>query len=211
MTSFDDVHFRRFALGRGAAFLFAMPKPTWNFMPAIIFSLCVIAGCQQSSPPGGMTQGTVASDAGSAPAIKPADVKLAVGDEKALAALIEQHAGQVVFVDYWAIWCKPCVEYFPHTVQLSHKYKDQGLATISVSFDAPDDVQSVRDFLGQKGADFDNVLSSYDSGPAAFEGFDIEQVPHFRLYDRQGRLRYKRDATSEDAEPRIAELLAEKP
>jgi thiol-disulfide isomerase/thioredoxin len=137
-------------------------------------------------------------------------VNVAVGDVQALESLIAAHQGEnVVFVDYWATWCEPCVEYFPHTVELSRKYQDRGLATIAVSFDDPAAETTVRDFLSKHGADFQNLISSYDLGPAAFEAFGIDQVPHFRLYDRQGRLRHQWDEKPKDVDQKIEELLAD--
>jgi peroxiredoxin len=102
------------------------------------------------------------------------------------------------------------VEFFPHTVEQSRKFKDRGLATIAVSFDDQDEEAKVREFLAKHGADFENLISSYDLGPAAFEAFGLEQVPHFRLYDRQGQLRHKWNEPPEDAAAKIEELLAEK-
>jgi thiol-disulfide isomerase/thioredoxin len=142
-------------------------------------------------------------------ALQPAAVKLKIGDGSALKAMIAARKGSVVFVDYWATWCHPCVEYFPHTVEFSRTYKDKGLATIAVSLDSPPDEAKVREFLASQSADFENLLSSYEPGEGAFVGFEIDLVPHFRLYDRQGKLRHKWDAKPEDAQQRIEELLAE--
>jgi thiol-disulfide isomerase/thioredoxin len=167
--------------------------------------VAMVAGCvqsvQTSSPPPTST---------SAAALAPADIKLVKADEKALEAMIAAHKGEVVFVDYWATWCPSCVEYFPHTVELHKKFNTQGLNTIAVTFDSSDDEPKAREFLAKQGADFENLLSSYDPGSAAFEAFGVELVPHFRLYDRQGKLRHKWDAEPKDAEQRIQELLAEK-
>jgi len=139
-------------------------------------------------------------------------VNLIVGDAKALDKLIAGHKGQVVFVDCWATWCGPCVEGFPHTVSLAKKYRDQGLATIAVSFDQLDDQTKVRDFLAKQGADFENVLSKYDGvNQRAAVDFDVEALPQYRLYDRRGKLREKWEGKSDEIEPKIEELLAEKP
>ncbi len=145
-------------------------------------------------------------------------VNLTRGDSKALDDLVAKHKGQVVLIDYWATWCGPCVENFPHTVALSRKYKDQGLAAIAVSFDLLEDEPKVRDFLAQKGTDFENLISSHDSiGQKTFADFDVGPLPEYRLYDRQGKLSQKWEAGLEPAdlvkqiETKIQELLAEKP
>ena len=164
----------------------------------------------------GNTAGPSSSEGAGSPvatqsALSPDKIKLTVGDEKALDAMIAAHKGKVVFVDYWATWCHPCVEYFPHTVEMSRKYKDQGLATIAVSFDEVEDKPKAIQFLADQGADFENLLSKYGVGTEATEAFQLEQVPHFRLYDRKGELRHKWDAKPDDADEKIEELLADTP
>src|SRR5262245_11063367 len=65
------------------------------------------------------------------PGLSPAAVNVIIGDEKKLAEMIAAHKGHVVYVDFWATWCGPCVEGFPHSVELAHKHKEKGLATIA--------------------------------------------------------------------------------
>lgn len=176
------------------------------------FSICLLVllvlGCDGNTAGPLSSEGT-GSGIPTEGAIAPEKIKLTIGDEKLLEAMIAAHKGKVVFVDYWATWCHPCVEYFPHTVEMSHKYKEQGLETIAVSFDELEDEAKAREFLAGQGADFENLLSKYGVGTEANEAFGIEQVPHFRLYDRKGELRHKWDAKPEDADEKIKELLQE--
>jgi len=172
-------------------------------------ALTFLAGCETAvSPPGNSGPAPDAIPArASATNLSPEQVNLTTGDEKTLATLLEAHQGEVVFVDYWATWCHPCVEYFPHTVEMHGRFKDQGLAVIAVSFDEVDDEPKVREYLAQQGADFEHVLSKYGIGTEANEAFDLDQVPHFRLYDRSGKLVRKWDDKPTDADEKIEELL----
>ncbi|MCO6458504.1 MAG: redoxin domain-containing protein [Pirellulaceae bacterium] len=146
-------------------------------------------------------------------------VRLQVGGEEELRQLIESHRGKVVLVDFWATWCIPCVQQFPHTVQLSRTRRDQGLAVISVSMDEPSSEAAVRQFLSRQGADFDNLLGKYGAGTQFAEAFEIRgDVPCYKLYDRSGRLRYQFSAEPEGLEngkpisemdQHVEELLAE--
>lgn len=170
-------------------------------------AMAVLTGCD---PPAADTSAPPATEVSQNKKPPLTWVTLHVGDENKFAEMLAAHKGKVVFVDYWATWCAPCVEAFPHTVATHNKYKDQGLATIAVSFDLLDDKPKVEEFLAEQRAEFDNLLSSYDDvGQEVAEAFGWSELPQFRLYDRTGKMRYEWKAKPEDLEKRIEELLAE--
>lgn len=169
---------------------------------AVVALGLLLAGCSGSSSPQ-----TESSE----------NVKLEVTDEAALAKVLEAHRGKVVLVDFWATWCPECMELFPHTVELHKRLADRGLVAISVSFDDPDeDRAAALGFLTKEGATFENVISQYGSGPESFERFAIPDgaLPHFKLYDREGKL-HKVFASGEESieteqiDRAVEELLAE--
>jgi thiol-disulfide isomerase/thioredoxin len=183
-------------MARGRRFCLREPRTMRCLVLAML--IAAIAGC--------------GSGGGPSAAAEPADkLKLTIGDAKTLDNMIAAHKGRVVFVDCWATWCGPCVEGFPDTVALAKKYRAQGLATIAVSFDLLDEEPNVREFLKQQEVDFENLLSKYDGvNQRAAIDFDVEALPQYRLYDRSGKLRQKREGKSDEIEPLIQELLAEK-
>ena len=40
--------------------------------------------------------------------------------------------GKVVLLDFWGVWCPPCVRSLPHLIELNAKYKSRGLEVIGV-------------------------------------------------------------------------------
>ncbi|WP_254512456.1 TlpA family protein disulfide reductase [Anatilimnocola floriformis] len=184
--------------------------------PCLLVVVLLFTGCEAEVvkvPPrvrNASLPGAPASTSSAAATFEPATIAVKVGDETELAAMIAAHKGKVVFVDYWATWCEPCVEFFPHTVETHDKYQGQGLTTIAVSFDAASEEEKVRRFLAKERVGFENLICSYDPGTEAFEKFGIDLVPHFRLYDKQGKLRAKWDAAPKDLDAKVKELLAEK-
>ena len=43
--------------------------------------------------------------------------------------------GKVLFLDFWATWCPPCVKEIPHFNELAKEYEDEGLVVFGVSVD----------------------------------------------------------------------------
>ncbi len=54
-------------------------------------------------------------------------------------------AGKVTLIDFWATWCKPCIDEFPNVIKNYEKYKDQGFEVVSISLD--EDQDRLRDYL----------------------------------------------------------------
>jgi len=184
-------------------------------------SLVFLAGCGQqasdrqgeSQQKGRATKIEVSSVADTKD--RGAGVTVRVIDEDEFGQVLKGHQGKVVLVDFWALWCGPCVKLFPHTVELHQKYPDQELAVISVSFDNPQERQRVLEFLAARGATFDNFISKYGIGSKSFEAFEIGgNVPYFKLYDRSGKLQKTFGDAQQSIEPTdidraVEELLGE--
>lgn len=47
-----------------------------------------------------------------------------------------QFKGKFVWIDFWASWCGPCKQAFPHMKELYAKYQDKGLEILGISADS---------------------------------------------------------------------------
>lgn len=186
-------------------------------MHLALWSLWSSSGCGDTSPPAAPTMHD-ATATREAPATQPADdeVALRVAGVEELEQLLAEYRGQVVLVDFWATWCLPCVEQFPHTVALYREHQARGLAVISVSMNELDEQPEVLAFLKRQNATFPNLLSKYGGGTEAVDAFGLPgSVPYYRVYDRSGELRHEfgvdplaeKQFTAEDIDKAIEELL----
>jgi thiol-disulfide isomerase/thioredoxin len=66
---------------------------------------------------------------------------------------------QLVVVNFWATWCRPCVAELPYFEQLRTAYADSGVRVVLVALDDPDLFSSTfAQFVQRKGLKSDVVL-----------------------------------------------------
>jgi len=58
---------------------------------------------------------------------------------------------QTIVINFWATWCKPCVEELPYFESLNQKYKNKGVKLILVSLDSKKDHAKLVDFVEKRG------------------------------------------------------------
>jgi thiol-disulfide isomerase/thioredoxin len=141
-------------------------------------------------------------------------VRLDLVTYKQLGNEIKKLQGKVILVDFWADFCQPCKEKFPHVLALHRKYAKDGLAVVSVSIDDVRD-ENVRErvklFLQQQSSTCKNLLLA-EKPEVWDQKLKMKYVPSMFLFDRQGRLINRwtgGEINLGGIEKRITELLAE--
>jgi thiol-disulfide isomerase/thioredoxin len=56
-------------------------------------------------------------------------------------------AGKVVLIDFWATWCGPCRQALPHIRRIAQKFQGQPFVVLSVSLDS--DAGKWKDFVAK--------------------------------------------------------------
>jgi len=119
--------------------------------------------------------------------------------------------GKVVFLNFWATWCKPCEDEMPSMQALYEDLSGQPFEIVAVSVDG-EPPQVVRDFVTEYGITF-TVL--HDQTGRLKESYKTTGVPETFIIDQNGVVAEKvwgpRDWNSPDAISTIKNLLAEGP
>lgn len=104
---------------------------------------------------------------------------------RAAALDLSAYKGKVVYLDFWASWCTPCLQSFPWMNDLADSYKGRGLVVVAVNVDHERDL--AVQFLQQHPADFHVV---YDPDGSLAEKYNVEAMPTSVLIGRDGKVRY---------------------
>jgi len=70
-----------------------------------------------------------------------ADTSLVEVDYDGLNSYLSQDDGKVRIINFWATWCKPCIEELPSFKRLHKTYEGEDVEIIFVSLDFPSEVE----------------------------------------------------------------------
>jgi thiol-disulfide isomerase/thioredoxin len=121
---------------------------------------------------------------------------------------LAEHRGSVVYVDFWASWCRSCTDTFPFLSALTRGLGPKGLRVVAINLD--EDPRDATRFLAEHPAEF--LVASGADGACA-SAFGVAVMPTAFLVDRDGIVRWRnagsRNATALDVRARIEALLSE--
>ena len=142
--------------------------------------------------------------------------------------------GKVVLVDFWAVWCGPCIATFPHLREWHQEYKDKGLEIVGLTryyekygFDktagklkpaqanlTKDQEQDMlKDFAAHHKLEHRLMTLPGAEVKKTFQDFGVNGIPHVVLIDRKGIVRMVRvgsgEANAKALEAEIKKLVAE--
>ena len=98
---------------------------------------------------------------------------------------LEDHSGQVVLVNFWASWCRPCVTEIPSLHRLGAVLADEEFRIVTVN--VGEDRERISAFLQQVPVELP-VLMDYDASTS--KDWMIYVYPSSYLVDYQGVIRY---------------------
>lgn len=97
--------------------------------------------------------------------------------------------GKVVYLDFWATWCAPCLAEMPASLELRQKFAGRDVVFLYVSLDSK--AADWQKYLAAKQIVGLNAVQLHDGG--AFDGpapraFNVQSIPSYWLIGRDGRI-----------------------
>ncbi len=95
---------------------------------------------------------------------------------------LELAAGRVVLVNFWATWCKPCVEEMPVLARVHEQLQPKGLAVIAINVDS--EVSVAEAWLKEHPLPFLNVFTGGFESEIPLD-YGVKAIPANILVDRE--------------------------
>lgn len=143
----------------------------------------LLLGCSAAGP-------SAAPSAGSSTAARPPDFELPRlhgGTER-----LSDHFGKnVVLVDFWATFCKPCLRAMPDLDALYRARRERGFVVLGVSIDGPGSTADVQAEVARLGVSFPILLDQESRAVALYN--PRASAPFSVLIGRDGRVLAQRE------------------
>jgi thiol-disulfide isomerase/thioredoxin len=161
-----------------------------------------------SQNPGSLPPGLISSQQ-LTPEAAQADAKailaLSLPDLEGRLQSVAQWRGKVLVVNYWASWCKPCVEEMPAFSRLNSHYASWGVQFVGIGLD---EVENMQVFAKTTPVSYPLLVAgSAGSTP----GLQVKGLPYTVVIGRDGRIETTHLGRQDEAslEPVLRRLLAQ--
>ncbi len=98
---------------------------------------------------------------------------------------LDQYRGKVVYLSFWATWCKPCLKGFEKSIYIRKKLQEKGIVLINISIDKKEEVW--KGTMGRIEMPGVNLLASDDS---MMKTYGLTSLPVYHIIDKQGKYAY---------------------
>lgn len=188
---------------RSADFPVRKIEHSFLFRTLIAASLVFFAACQ----PGGEEPSE------STPSPAASDFTVEVVDFDGLQAALAEYRGEGMLLNFWAMWCAPCVAELPDLNEIAQAYREKGGKVVAVSYDlmlpgadSSTIVEETREFLVKRGIDIPILIYDADDYNEVNEFYSLPgEVPVTLALNAAGEIVDREDSSSERA--RFEELM----
>jgi len=110
-----------------------------------------------------------------------------------LDSIKEANKGKVILFNFWATWCKPCVEEFPDLMDINKKYKDADFKLVFVTLDFGDALKkNTKEFLKNNKVDFTTYYNGFAKDDELINYMNKDwdgAIPGTFIFDKTGTLK----------------------
>lgn len=103
-----------------------------------------------------------------------------------LKELIAKNKSRMIFIDFWAPWCKPCMAEIPYGQKIKDDYKSKDIVFVYLANNCSEN--SWKSTIEEKRIKGEHYLLTKKQYQELSEIFGINGIPHYVLLDKNGNV-----------------------
>ena len=107
---------------------------------------------------------------------------------------LSDYKGKVVYISFWASWCKPCIAGFKKNKELRQRLSDMGVVLLNVSIDKKNEAW-VDAMVRYRPVGVNGLVLSFSD---VSKDYDISAIPLYHIVDKNGKFTYLSENAGRD-------------
>lgn len=121
-----------------------------------------------------------------------------------LNSLIKEHPNKVLYIDFWAPWCKPCMNEMSNSKKIKDYFQDKNIAFVYLASNCKE--EAWKSTIAEHKIDGEHYLLSKTQSAQLNDIFKITGIPHYVLIDKKGNI-VNSDAPRPSSNKELIKLL----
>jgi len=109
--------------------------------------------------------------------------------------------GKIVLLDFWGLWCAPCIAEVPNLAAAYQRLKEKGFEVISL--DKGDTVENLRKFIAKK----QMIWTHTQTDEVLLQLYRVDRYPTYYLLHKEGKVISDTMRAGDEMYKKVEEML----
>ena len=129
-------------------------------------------------------------------------IDLKFKDQSGKIITLNELKGKVVFLNFWATWCPPCLAEMPSINKLYTKYKNDA-DVVFIMLDADNDFAKANNYMTKK----NYLIPVYQLASNVSDQIFAGSLPTTVVFDKQGRLSFRHEGAASYHDKKFTDFI----